>query len=367
MKRNLFFATFLLCALTIQGCGEGQTAENSNKPSLIDQIALPDVPQTLPVNVQEDINDEPSYEEQQQYDDVLNLYQNGFIEEALSNYQNFILDHPDSDLADEAQKGIGDCYSDLEQPEQALEAYAKVIIDYPQSSSVCSSYYNIAYIYRVELNEPDTAIPYYILCLNNVHQSDSLIMNRSIKVLEELTDIVITTASSDSTDDINTLETNGATDSTDSAEDLYDHISNADYAEMLNTYNDIFMNEMSVIRTNQLSSLMEQNVNVSTFMVEINQVLEQLDVSEQNLQDYFNEFDKDRTKAPMGTRIMTMLSDAQSATTRYKIAIQHLKDYILTQEQKCMEDFDVYIQKSKESMESYNNTYKEEKSKLGIE
>ena len=127
------------------------------------------------------------------------------------------------------------------------------------------------------------------------------------------------------------------------------------------------MNEMSVIRTNQLSSLMEQNVNVSTFMVEINQVLEQLDVSEQNLQDYFNEFDKDRTKAPMGTRIMTMLSDAQSATTRYKIAIQHLKDYILTQEQKCMEDFDVYIQKSKESMESYNNTYKEEKSKLGIE
>ena len=182
-------------------------------------------------------------------------------------------------------------------------------------------------------------------------------MNRSIKVLEELTDIVITTASSDSTDDINTLETNGATDSTDSAEDLYDHISNADYAEMLNTYNDIFMNEMSVIRTNQLSSLMEQNVNVSTFMVEINQVLEQLDVSEQNLQDYFNEFDKDRTKAPMGTRI----------TTRYKIAIQHLKDYILTQEQKCMEDFDVYIQKSKESMESYNNTYKEEKSKLGIE
>ena len=277
------------------------------------------------------------------------------------------MDHPDSDLADEAQKGIGDCYSDLEQPEQALEAYAKVIIDYPQSSSVCSSYYNIAYIYRVELNEPDTAIPYYILCLNNVHQSDSLIMNRSIKVLEELTDIVITTASSDSTDDINTLETNGATDSTDSAEDLYDHISNADYAEMLNTYNDIFMNEMSVIRTNQLSSLMEQNVNVSTFMVEINQVLEQLDVSEQNLQDYFNEFDKDRTKAPMGTRIMTMLSDAQSATTRYKIAIQHLKDYILTQEQKCMEDFDVYIQKSKESMESYNNTYKEEKSKLGIE
>lgn len=153
----------------------------------------------------------------------------------------------------------------------------------------------------------------------------------------------------------------------DSTTQLYDHISNEDYLEMLDTYNDIFMDEMSIVSTNQVSALIAEDATIEEVVTEIDRVLTEIETSGDVLQEYYDTFDQNRSEAPMQTRIMTLLSDAQSALTQYEMAMEYLKWYSESPNQEYLDGFTEYAQKSQESIEDYNDVLNEELEKLSSE
>jgi tol-pal system protein YbgF len=70
------------------------------------------------------------------YDITLSAYKEGKYEEAATGFKNFTEKYPQSDLADNAQFWIGECYMALKQYEQAILAYQKVIKKYPKGNKV---------------------------------------------------------------------------------------------------------------------------------------------------------------------------------------------------------------------------------------
>lgn len=149
--------------------------------------------------------------------------------------------------------------------------------------------------------------------------------------------------------------------------ELYSHITNKDYREMLEYYSNIFTEQLSIISTQQVSTLLEQNADTQTVINEIDNVLSELSSAEQTLSDYYEEFDNDRTKAPMGTKIMTLLSDAQSAVTQYQMAFGYLNTYLTAiRDQKYIEKFQIFTQKATDSLNDYNDVLNAEKISLGI-
>lgn len=150
-----------------------------------------------------------------------------------------------------------------------------------------------------------------------------------------------------------------------SDEPLYNHISNDDYLNMLNEYNDIFMDAMSIVSTNQVSTLISNDATITEVVAEIDRVLSEIEISSAELQAYYDTFYQTRSEAPMQTKIMTMLSCAQSSLTQYKIAMENLKQYSLSPNQEYMDGFSKYTQKSQESIEEYNSVLNEELFKLG--
>lgn len=148
-------------------------------------------------------------------------------------------------------------------------------------------------------------------------------------------------------------------------EPLYDHISNDDYFDMLTQYNDIFMDAMSIVSTNQVSTLISNDATISDVIAEIDRVLSEIEISSSELQGYYDTFNQNHSEAPMQTRIMTMLSYAQSALTQYKMAMEDLKWYLVTPNQDYIDGFTEYAQKAQDSIEDYNTVLNEELSKLG--
>lgn len=148
---------------------------------------------------------------------------------------------------------------------------------------------------------------------------------------------------------------------------LYDHISNEDYLDMLENYNEIFMDQMSIVSTNQVASLISEDATIDEVVAEIDRVHAEIDLSSSVLQEYYDTFDQNRSEAPMQTRIMTLLSDAQSALTQYEMAMEYLKSYSTSPNQEYLDGFTEYAQKAQESIDDYNSVLNEELSKLEAE
>jgi tol-pal system protein YbgF len=70
------------------------------------------------------------------YENSLASYKEGKPEEAIVGFKDFIKTYPKSDLADNAQFWIGECYMTLKQYEQAILAYQQVIKHYPKGNKV---------------------------------------------------------------------------------------------------------------------------------------------------------------------------------------------------------------------------------------
>jgi len=79
---------------------------------------------------------EPVSPEKARYEHALAVYKAGKLEEAITNFNDFIKIFPKSDLADNAQFWIGECYMALKQYEQAILAYQQVIKRYPKGNKV---------------------------------------------------------------------------------------------------------------------------------------------------------------------------------------------------------------------------------------
>ena len=72
----------------------------------------------------------------QLYDVTLGVYRDGQYEKAITGFTAFLEKYPYSDLADNAQFWIGECYMALKQFEQAILAYQEVIKKYPKGNKV---------------------------------------------------------------------------------------------------------------------------------------------------------------------------------------------------------------------------------------
>lgn len=80
------------------------------------------------------IGGESKSKEQTLYDLSLNFFRREKFEQAIDGFRRFLEDHPKSDLADNAQFWIGECYMGLKQHEQAILAYQDVIKKYPKGN-----------------------------------------------------------------------------------------------------------------------------------------------------------------------------------------------------------------------------------------
>ncbi len=73
------------------------------------------------------------------YDLNLSLYREEKFDEAVSGFKNFLSKYPKSDLADNAQFWIGECYMAQGRFEQAILAYQDVLKKYPKGNKVPGS------------------------------------------------------------------------------------------------------------------------------------------------------------------------------------------------------------------------------------
>jgi tol-pal system protein YbgF len=78
----------------------------------------------------------PVSPERARYEHALAVYKEGKLEEAIGNFNELIKTFPKSDLADNAQFWIGECYMALKRYEQAILAYQQVIKQYPKGNKV---------------------------------------------------------------------------------------------------------------------------------------------------------------------------------------------------------------------------------------
>lgn len=137
-----------------------------------------------------------------------------------------------------------------------------------------------------------------------------------------------------------------------------------DYQEMLSKYDALFSEQLSVIDDSK--ALVESALNGSE--VESSQFLDALSAvndAEDVLQGYSDSFYENRPAVPFGTKIMTLLSDAQSALRRYAITIEHLYDYSFYSEKDStdLEHADDYYQKTNDALSDYDTLLESEQNK----
>ena len=78
----------------------------------------------------------PISPEKAKYDNSLAVYKQGKLQAAIVDFNDFLKTYPQSDLADNAQFWIGECYMGLNQYEQAILAFQQVIKRYPKGNKV---------------------------------------------------------------------------------------------------------------------------------------------------------------------------------------------------------------------------------------
>ena len=82
------------------------------------------------------IEESPDLSETQLYETTLATYKKAKYDQALIGFKGFIEKYPKSDLTDNAQFWVGECYMGLKQYEQAILAYQEVIKKYPKGNKV---------------------------------------------------------------------------------------------------------------------------------------------------------------------------------------------------------------------------------------
>lgn len=93
---------------------------------------------------------------QRQYDLSYGDYVIGQYDLAISGFEEFIKQFPDSALADDAQLNIGNSYLNSGRNKEAVAAFERVISAYPQSDSVPGAQFKLGMAYQA-LNQPDAA------------------------------------------------------------------------------------------------------------------------------------------------------------------------------------------------------------------
>jgi tetratricopeptide (TPR) repeat protein len=134
------------------------------------------------------IEQEISDEEQQIYKNAYDLWYNGYQIDAIKLFRVFIKKYPKSFLADDSQRMIALCYNNMEDYEQAIIEYNKVLTQYPNSNSVITSLYDMAHLNFYYLNDFDKAKYYYQECVKSISMDEENLTEESIFVREHSLD-----------------------------------------------------------------------------------------------------------------------------------------------------------------------------------
>ena len=81
----------------------------------------------------------PSSDAEELYDKGFQLFRGGKFEAARAEFSSYLERYPKTDLADNAQFWLGECYYSEKKYRQAIAAYEKTIKDYPKGDKVSSA------------------------------------------------------------------------------------------------------------------------------------------------------------------------------------------------------------------------------------
>ena len=81
----------------------------------------------------------PSTDAEGLYDRAFQLFRAGKFEAARAEFSSYLERYPKTDLADNAQFWLGECYYSEKKYREAIAAYEKTIKDYPKSDKVSSA------------------------------------------------------------------------------------------------------------------------------------------------------------------------------------------------------------------------------------
>jgi len=94
--------------------------------------------------------------ESELYDRALGYHRDGRHQEAMADFDTFLKLYPRSDLADNAQFWIGECYRAQGKHEEAILAYQKVINNYPEGNKVPAAMLNQGFAFE-KIDDKTTA------------------------------------------------------------------------------------------------------------------------------------------------------------------------------------------------------------------
>jgi tol-pal system protein YbgF len=82
---------------------------------------------------------EPAANAEEHYDNALKLFRSGQYDGARDEFKSYLERYPKTDLADNAQFWLGECYYAEKSYGEAIAAYEKTIKEYPKSDKVSSA------------------------------------------------------------------------------------------------------------------------------------------------------------------------------------------------------------------------------------
>ena len=82
---------------------------------------------------------QPPSSAEEDYDKALQLFRNGQYDAARDEFKSYLQKYPKSDLTDNAQFWLGECYYAEKSYGEAIAAYEKTIKEYPKSDKVSSA------------------------------------------------------------------------------------------------------------------------------------------------------------------------------------------------------------------------------------
>lgn len=135
------------------------------------EITIADSPSVITIDLPEATNEKKT-DFQKEYDYAYSLWRNDKFSNAAESFNKILIEAPEDCIADDALAMIGKCCDSLKLYDDALNAYASVILDYPQSNKLSSCYYQIGYILKYEKSNSPEAKKYIAESLKHLNDLD---------------------------------------------------------------------------------------------------------------------------------------------------------------------------------------------------
>jgi tol-pal system protein YbgF len=153
----------------------GDLEEKHTKKASLERKELP---KQQPV-----IEESAALSETQLYETTLATYKNAQFEQALIGFKSFMEKYPNSDLADNAQFWVGECYMGLKQYEQAILAYQEVIKKYPNGNKVPNAMLRQAFAFYEIKDKVSSRLLLKKIIKNYPDSSEAKIASAKLKTL----------------------------------------------------------------------------------------------------------------------------------------------------------------------------------------